>query len=277
MIIKTNGLLQELSSLRIGGLYKTLYIPESIDELIKLLDEGKGEYLIGGGSNILINDKREFNEVICLRKFNNTIVYLENGKFEVGASVVISKFIKFAEQHGYGGLESLFGIPCLIGGAIVSNCGYGDDYLKSIGAFVESVKVYDNGKVIVLKNNDCHFSYRDSIFKRRKYAILSAVIKLNPMNKDDIEDGINRRVVFNREYLNETPYTLGSVFCKSDSRIMALMYKIRRSKGCRYSRCNMIGHCGDGTYHGYLRLLNDTVLLHRLLKKKCTPEIVVWK
>jgi len=58
MKILTMENLKKYTTIRIGGTAAKLYIPESREELIKLLEDLQGEdvRILGGGSNILKNE-----------------------------------------------------------------------------------------------------------------------------------------------------------------------------------------------------------------------------
>ena len=70
MIIKNNEDLRKHTTVRIGGTAKNYYVPESLEELTGLLQKLRGETyrILGCGSNLLINDTREYEHVISLLK-----------------------------------------------------------------------------------------------------------------------------------------------------------------------------------------------------------------
>ena len=118
MILKENVSLAKYTTFQMGGIAKKMYFPENIEELVKLTTENKKilHFIIGGGSNLLINDKKTFDEVLCLRNFNQTIEHLQGGKYYIGASVRLQKAIRTINEDGYGGIEYLFSVPGLTGG-----------------------------------------------------------------------------------------------------------------------------------------------------------------
>ena len=68
MRIEENVVLSKYTTFRMGGLAKKLYFPESETELLEIVQNTKlPRYIIGGGSNLFINDQREFEKVISLR------------------------------------------------------------------------------------------------------------------------------------------------------------------------------------------------------------------
>ena len=72
MKIQKNVKLATKTTLHIGGYTKILYLPENEEELIHIaaeLYEKEGKvYLLSGGSNLLINDQREFESVISMKE-----------------------------------------------------------------------------------------------------------------------------------------------------------------------------------------------------------------
>ena len=63
MQVLINEDLKKYTTVRIGGVADKLYIPETTTELVELVRDYSPEYFIGGGSNLLIND-RHFDIVV---------------------------------------------------------------------------------------------------------------------------------------------------------------------------------------------------------------------
>ena len=102
-----------------------------------------------------------------------------------GAGENWDDFVGTCVARGFHGLENLSGIPGTVGAAPVQNIGaYGSEVSQTIA----SVRVFDATKdagenakkmeFIELSAEDCHFGYRDSIFKHKKYIIVSATFNL---------------------------------------------------------------------------------------------------
>ena len=74
-------------------------------------------------------------------------------------------FVLWAAEQGFHGLENLALIPGTVGAAPVQNIGA---YGVELASRVQSVYCYDRalGEFKTLSAADCHFGYRDSIFKR---------------------------------------------------------------------------------------------------------------
>ncbi len=110
--------------------------------------------------------------------------------------------VNFAVSKNLVGIEALSLIPGKAGSAPIQNIGA---YGTEISEVLEKVYVYNREKNIFeyLKKEDCKFSYRESIFKKRpdKYIVCSIEIKLNkrktkiPKYKDILEYFENRHKI----------------------------------------------------------------------------------
>lgn len=167
--------LSPLSTFGIGGNAKSfisINSPEKLVVVLKWAKANKIEYKIfAGGSNIVFPDEGLNCLVIQILGGN---IEVNNYSLTVDSGALLMDFIKKAIHNGLSGLESLYGIPGTIGGAIVGNAGA---YGHSISDVVEKVEIWDGGERRRLTNSDCQFSYRDSIFKKKPFIILRAVCK----------------------------------------------------------------------------------------------------
>lgn len=169
--VKTNVSLKNYTTFKIGGPAKYFFTAKTKEELIKAIKAAKKLnlpfFVLGGGSNVLFSDKG----------FNGLVI-----KFGQPLSSYISK-----------GLEWAAGIPGTIQGAVCGNAGA---FKKSMKDIVKEVEVFDaeNEKIKNFKNKDCHFSYRNSIFrKKKKLIILSVKIKTRKSNAKRIKQYLDYR------------------------------------------------------------------------------------
>lgn len=283
MKVLHNESLKEYTTIRIGGIAKNFYIPESRNELISLLKilKDKKYYILGGGSNLLINDKKVFENVISVKSFDKSIKSLGYGIYYVGASVRIQKLIDTINSHGYGGIEYLYSVPGLVGGAIAMNAGRGKKYKSSISDYIIDVHAYIDGDIKILNKEECCFDYRNSIFKNKNYVILGSTFKFEQI---DIEESTKRRferlkLVKNKQ--DRSKYNFGTVFMQGDPRIMLLMKRIHPGykNGVAFSRktSNWLINYGEGTYEQAIKLIRRVQLLHKILGKKAIPEVIIWE
>lgn len=76
---------------------------------------------------------------------------------------------------GLAGLETLSGIPGSVGGAVVGNAGA---YGHSIAGSVRRVLVVAEGRERWMTKRECAFSYRESIVKKKPFAVLRVELRL---------------------------------------------------------------------------------------------------
>lgn len=196
--IKKNVSLAEYTTFRIGGKAKYFFEVEKKEDLINVLKWAKKEkipfFILGGGSNILVSDKG-FDGLVIRMKNNN--YKIKNTKIFAEAGVLLSKLVSESINNNLKGLEWAVGIPGTIGGAVVGNAGA---YGHSISENVIRVRAIDaEGKVFNFKKKDCHFSYRESIFKKKKeLVILDVELKLqrdkDSLAKEKMKEILNERI-----------------------------------------------------------------------------------
>lgn len=156
--------------------------PKDIKELKKVLafarEERVSVFIMGGGSNVLVNDKGFSGIVIHLGSPSFKGLMVRGTTMRVGAGYGMPALVRACCNKGLGGLESLVGIPGTVGGAVFMNAGgWSSPLYKNIGDYVVSLKVMDyGGNLKTLKKNELKFGYRDSGLS--SYIILEAVLKL---------------------------------------------------------------------------------------------------
>jgi UDP-N-acetylmuramate dehydrogenase len=182
--------LKNMNTYHIDGKAKILIEPNSINDLvevIKTLREYKEPYFIlGAGSNIVLNDKEIDGVVIKFSKLNGIEVYTEEDTIYAEAGAMLPKVVIDSVNNGLCGLEFAAGIPGTIGGAVYGNAGA---YNACIMDYVKSVTVLDqNNEIVTLENDDIFYEYRNTMFKQtKKYIILGAKLYLREGSKEESE------------------------------------------------------------------------------------------
>lgn len=280
MIVKDNEKLAKYTTYRVGGIARKFYIPENREELLNLLIKLEDYKILGGGSNLLINDSKIFDNIIKLDKFDQKITSYGEGKYYVGASVRLQKLINFINNEGYGGIEYLFSVPGLVGGAVVMNAGRGKQFNNQISDYIISVDVFHNGEIITLSKEDCLFRYKGSIFKNNNYIILGVLFQFLPMLKEDSEQLKRERIVLCNKNQDKHGTNFGSVFSKYDRRILKLVSKLSLNKkeGVMFSKktINWICNGGKGTYSDTIKLIKLVKKIHEIFGKEIELEVVIW-
>jgi UDP-N-acetylmuramate dehydrogenase len=212
--IKKNVPLAKYTTFKIGGKARYFFIAKTKKDLIKAISFAKKLKLpfvvLGGGSNVLVSDKGYKGLVIQISNFK---LQITNYRIVVEAGVLLSKLVNVLAKKGLSGLEWAAGIPgATIGGAIYGNAGA---FGKSMKDSVEKVEILDikNLRIKNLKNKDCKFGYRESIFKKKKnLIILSAIFKFKKEKKEKIRKLIEEYLSHRRTVQPLNHPSAGSVF-----------------------------------------------------------------
>lgn len=137
---------------------------------------------VGCGSNLLF--MHDFKGVV-LHSLIKSIERIQEDAdavyLKVGSGVVWDDFVAYCVESGWGGVENLSLIPGEVGAAAVQNIGAYGVEVQAVIVEVNTVEI-ENAAVRTFSKEECHFSYRQSIFKNElkgKYIITSVVFRLN--------------------------------------------------------------------------------------------------
>lgn len=169
---------KEITTLAIGGPISETVTAEDQTGFINAIAKAaskRGKYLvIGSGSNLLVSDDGYDGAVIINRVSG---MERDGNNLTVKSGTKLQDLVDFANGNGLAGLENLAGIPGTVGGAVYGNAGA---YGQTVSDHLAQVTAYDhlNSRTVTFKKEDCGFNYRDSIFKKNKFAVLEAVFSL---------------------------------------------------------------------------------------------------
>jgi UDP-N-acetylmuramate dehydrogenase len=170
--------LQKYNSFNVNAVSSTIYFPKTIADLEQLpLLNDDSFYILGDGSNSLFVD--ECAPLIIKPEFKGINISESTDSYtvSVGAAENWHALVCLCINKGIFGLENLALIPGSVGAAPVQNIGA---YGLELSKFCKQVKWFDLSKkeVKTLTNEQCQFSYRDSIFKNELHnkGIITEVI-----------------------------------------------------------------------------------------------------
>lgn len=293
MKVLKNEPLNKYTTFGLGGNCKNLYVPENRGELVQIVLEKRDVKFIGGGSNLLINDSHDFDNIVLLREFSNEIM-IDNDMVVASAGVRLQKLINFINDNDMGGIEYLFSVPGLVGGAIYMNAGRGKAYNCTIADHIVSVealcltdtKYGERGSIIELTKEECEFKYRSSIFHNNEYLILSAKFKFPEMSKDESAKRKQERLDLCKVKQDNSGGNFGTVFCEANGKLMKLVRKLQLGSkdGIHFSgkalnwMINTKGKNADaGSFDDTIKLMDKVRKLHKLFRKPCRSEVIIWK
>jgi len=144
-------------------------------------------FVLGGGSNLVIADEGWTG--LVLKVSIPGIKKDRVGALAVGAGLDWDSFVAGTVEEDYAGIECLSGIPGTVGGTPVQNVGaYGQEVAETISR-VRVIEA-ETGRISVLHNAECGFSYRTSIFnstQRDRYIVLEVDYQLQHHGRPHVE------------------------------------------------------------------------------------------
>ncbi len=191
MIIQNNISMKNYSNMKIGGIAKKLVFIEKEEELLDFFENNEKYYLLGNGTNTLIDDNYLNMTFVSLKLLNN-IEKLDSNEVYVQSGVNLEDFIKYMEENNLGGLENITGIPGTIGGLVNMN---GGAYGTTIFDKITKVRVFSiKFGIKEFDRNELELRYRGTKIKQEKWIVLGAYFELeNGFDKEKSYDKIEKR------------------------------------------------------------------------------------
>lgn len=138
--------------------------------------------VLGGGSNILFT--KNYPGLVLKNMLLGKRILRESDtdiEVEIASGENWHQTVLWAVEQGFGGIENLSLIPGSAGAAPIQNIGAYGVELEQVFQRLEAFDMLE-GKYIELSHAECHFGYRDSIFKHEakgRFFITSMVLKLH--------------------------------------------------------------------------------------------------
>lgn len=169
--------------------------------------DGGLRMIMGSGTNLVVSDSG-FQGVIL--RYTGARIDRNDMRLRVESGAVLQDVVDASIRFGLKGLETMTGIPGLVGGALYGNAGA---YGRSIQELVECVHATDGKGVTAFRNEDCRFRYRSSIFKDRKqWIILSTELRFSAGDEAELtEKATGIRAIRDAKY-PPTMKCAGSIF-----------------------------------------------------------------
>ena len=266
MEIVKNAKMKEYSNMKVGGTAKELIFIDDKNELKEVLQTRNNIFLLGNGTNTLINDGNLDISFLSLKRLKNITVEkkVRNENKEnnydlvrVEAGLDLDDLIEFMEKNDYSGLENITGIPGSVGGLVNMNGGaYGTEIFDCI----EEVEVCKNdGKIIKIETTDLNFKYRTTEIKENKWIVISALFKFGfGFDKAASEDKRQQRKV---KHPLDLP-NLGSTFKNPKGKFAARLISDANLKGYRVGDAavstkhpNFVTNLGNATFNDVISVI----------------------
>ena len=187
MEIQNHFSLKNYNTFGIEAKAKQFVAVHSIEELKLILAENKtkNKFILGGGSNMLLT--KDIDSLVIHIDLKGKKIIEENDDFvwvESQAGENWHEFVMWTIDNDFGGLENMSLIPGNVGTTPVQNIGAYGTEIKDTFVSCSAMKI-DSMEMKSFENAECHFGYRESIFKNEvkdQFIITSVVYKLTKRN-----------------------------------------------------------------------------------------------
>lgn len=187
--------LKDLTSFKIGGKASLFIRPHSergLSHTLKTINSYNLPYhILGGGSNLLINDAGLNYPVIKLGAEFASIKRAGPLCLEVGAATPVAQLLGYCLKYNLSGLERFAGMPATIGGMVATNAScFGKDFFS----FLEEVEGFNNeGEKVVLRKKDINSGYRQTSLEGIVVTKVRLVLEEGINVREVIKDFLKRR------------------------------------------------------------------------------------
>ena len=250
-LIRCNVPLTPYSTMKIGGKAQIMVTTDNAEILQKLLPllskESIPYFVVGGGSNIVFDDKGFEGVVIHLplgsysieHRGKTTIVEFSGGYLShLAAQKMISE--------GLSGLESFYGLPGTVGGAVVMNSKWPKDAFATGEAFIDGMYISEDGSCEMVKKTNLSFGYGYSALQKKAGILVSSrflVIKDDPKV---IQKKCESVMLYRYKTQPHGVHTAGCVFKNISESEQQLHNLPTRSAGYLIDQCGLKGYAVGG-------------------------------
>lgn len=283
--IKYNEKMSKYTTMKVGGPCDCIIFPDEISKIKDAIDFCKNKkiafYVIGNGSNLLVKDEGIQGVVIKLgHRFGKIEI---DGEYILAyAGATMPALSQLAKKNSLKGLEFACGIPGTVGGGVKMNAGA---YGSQISDVLYEVTYMDEKEEIkTIKNKDCSFGYRKSIFTiNSNYVILSAKFKLKKGDIYEIENKMKENSIARRtkqplEYPN-----FGSVFKRPEGYFVGKLVDDAGLRGYKIGGAQVstkhtgfIVNVDNATCKDVLDLIEYVqTTVYNKFNVKLTPEVII--
>lgn len=180
--------LARYTTMRVGGPAQYFVMPETVDELSRLLQFCRAHdlphFFLGRGSNLLIRDGGLRGVVIRLAAGDFTALEVEGNEIVAGAGVRFKQVSAAARKAGIGGFEWMEGIPGSVGGSLRMNAGAMG--IETFDQVVHLRVMSPQGEVKTVQREEVEARYRETPMLREWVAI-EARFRGEPASAESIE------------------------------------------------------------------------------------------
>ena len=187
MPIQKKFSLKKYNTFGIDAKAKQFVAVHNIEDLKKVVQENKSEpkLILGGGSNLLLT--QDIQALVIHIDLKGKKILTEDDNFvwvESQAGENWHEFVLWTIDQNFGGLENMSLIPGNVGTTPIQNIGAYGTEMKDTFVSCDAMNI-ETQQMKIFATEDCHFGYRESIFKhdaKDQFIITSVVFKLTKRN-----------------------------------------------------------------------------------------------
>lgn len=245
----------------IGGPAKVALLPRNEAEVSEayqwMLDQPGKKLILGGGSNVLINDAG-YDGIVLFTTELLRMDALGDHCYYVGSGCELDDMVQqIMLKHNYEGVGGFTGIPGSVGGAIYMNAG---TVKGSTCEWMASVDVVKPSGVVTVPMTSDLYSYRGQTFCAPGDVILGGTFAFTPSETD--QQAIYNHYKQRRREKQPQGYCCGSVFKNPDGGHAGQLIESCGLKGTRRGgaiispmHANFIMNEGQATFQDVVDLI----------------------
>ena len=258
--------LSEYTTFAVGGATPLLIEPVSEGQIAAVISAssrlGVPYYVIGNGSNLLVDDAGVDFPIIHLGKNFSSIAVSEAGLLcQSGANIIDAS--AFAMAHELSGLEFAYGIPGTVGGAVYMNAGAYGGQIENIVNWVTAVDT--TGKLMRFEASELDFSYRHSVFKDSGMCVTTVSMELARGDGEAIKAASYKNMELREQKQPLELASAGSTFKRPEGAFAGALIEQCGLKGFRIGRAGVSEkHAGFVVNYGGASCADVLAVIHHV-------------
>lgn len=274
--IYTDYEVKKHSTFKIGARLKKAAFPETIGELIELINSNEYDLVLGNCSNVLFSSQDIDKNIIFTEKINK--YNIDGHKVYVSCGTKGPIAASECAKRNLSGFEFLIGFPGSFGAMIYMNASA---HNQSVSDCFICANVYDteNKKIININKEQMQFKYRNSIVQEKGYIVLDAEFLLKEGNEKTIKEIMQRNIEFRKNRQPSLTFpNAGSVFKNPDNDSAGRLLDLCNLKGETYggamifqNHANFIINKNNASSSDVLNLM---YIMYSKVKEKYRIELV---
>lgn len=201
--VRVNEPMSAHTTFKIGGPAQFYIEVSAVNDLIKAVQVAHKLklpiFIVGGGSNMIVSDRghsglvvknncRRFELVSVVGKVKNKTagggINVDKALVMAESGVIMNQLVRFCIEQGLGGLEYQLGLPGTVGGAIYMNSNFPRKSVYVGDCLYKAKLLTRNGEIKEVDQAYFRFAYDKSILQETGEILLSAIFKLEKMDRD---------------------------------------------------------------------------------------------